>query len=194
MDIYESCPQIENEKYKLRLISPNDRDDLLKVYSDKAAVRFFNSDNCHGDDFYYTTPDRMEQAIKFWLCEYEKRYYVRFSIIDKNTSTVVGTIEIFNRISDDYFSNCGLLRLDIASRFENQNDIKDILSLIINPIFQWFDCDKIATKAIPEAFERICALKYFGFALSNEKLIGGNSAEYDNYYVLKKKQEIKTNG
>ncbi|WP_373265875.1 hypothetical protein [Hungatella hathewayi] len=26
---------------------------MLKVYSDKAAVSFFNSDNCGGDDFYY---------------------------------------------------------------------------------------------------------------------------------------------
>jgi len=193
MDIYESCPQIENEKYKLRLVSPNDRDDLLKVYSDKAAVRFFNSDNCNGDNFYYTTPDRMAQAIKFWLREYEQRYYVRFSIIDKSAATVIGTIEIFNRISDDYFTNCGLLRLDLASDYEKRGIIDEILSLIIEPIFEWFDCDMIATKAIPEAGERICALENRGFALSYEKLIGAHDYRYDNYYVLKK-QEIKTNG
>lgn len=38
----------------LRMTSQEDKFDLLKVYSDKAAVLFFNSDNCGGDDFYYT--------------------------------------------------------------------------------------------------------------------------------------------
>lgn len=37
------------------------------MYSDKNALPFFNSDNCHGDNFYYPNEDRMRQAIKFWL-------------------------------------------------------------------------------------------------------------------------------
>lgn len=186
MDIYKSCPQIESQNYKLRLVSADDCGDLLKVYSDKKAVLFFNSDNCNGDDFYYTTPERMRQAIDFWLREYEKRYYVRFSIIDKKTASAIGTIEIFNRTADDYFTNCGLLRLDLASTFEKQTVISEILSLITEPVFEWFDCGMIATKAIPDAKERICALKDHGFTLSGEKLIGGHDhTEYDNYYVLK---------
>lgn len=187
MNVYEFCPQIENKKYKIRLVSQNDRDDLLNVYSDKAAVRFFNSDNCHGDDFYYTTPERMAQAIEFWLYSYKEGYFVRFSIIDKETSTVVGTFEIFKRIADDYFTDCGLLRLDLASDYENRDTVNDILSLIIKPIFDWFDCEMIATKAIPEAAERISALEKHGFALSGEKLVGTHDhKEYDNYWTVNK--------
>lgn len=189
MDIYKSCPQIESQNYKLRLVTADDHDDLLKVYSDKKAVPFFNSDNCNGDDFYYTTPERMKQAINFWLYSYEYRYFVRFSVIDKNTSSAVGTIEIFNRTANDYFTNCGLLRLDLASTYETQDVINEILSLITESFFEWFECDMIATKAIPDASERISALKKHGFTLSNEKLIGGHyHTEYDNYYVLKKQE------
>ena len=54
-DVYENCPVFENDSYILRMTSQEDKSDLLKVYSDKAAVSFFNSDNCGGDDFYYTT-------------------------------------------------------------------------------------------------------------------------------------------
>lgn len=66
-NIYEICPQFENQKYLLRLVIEDDYTDLLKVYSDVKAVPLFNSDNCGGDDFYYTTESRMTEAIKYWL-------------------------------------------------------------------------------------------------------------------------------
>ena len=50
-EIYRSCPEFENNDYILRMVRQEDRLDLLKVYSDKEAVSFFNSDNCGGDDF-----------------------------------------------------------------------------------------------------------------------------------------------
>ncbi len=189
MNIYKECPVLENERFKARFVLADDCADLLNVYSDKEAVKLFNSDNCDGDDFYYTTPERMKQAVDFWLFSYKEGYFVRFSIIDKNTSEVIGTFEIFKRIADDYFTDCGLLRLDLASAYEKRGLIDEILSLIIDPIFEWLDCDMIATKAIPEAEERICALEKHGFSLSYEKPVGTQDyKEYDNYYVLKNRR------
>ena len=52
MNIYETCPALESEKFVIRLFKDEDVDDLLKVYSDKFALPFFNSDNCDGDNFY----------------------------------------------------------------------------------------------------------------------------------------------
>ncbi len=57
---YEKCPSFENEQYLLRLVEASDAPDLLSVYSDEKAVPLFNSDNCHGDDFHYTTLQRMQ--------------------------------------------------------------------------------------------------------------------------------------
>ena len=51
VDVYKNCPEYENEDYLVRMVCQEDRMDLLKVYSDKRAVPFFNSDNCGGDDF-----------------------------------------------------------------------------------------------------------------------------------------------
>lgn len=183
-NVYEFCPQFENQKYLLRFVSEEDCKDLLKVYSDKKAVPFFNSDNCGGDDFYYTTESRMEEAIKYWLWEYNRQGFVRWSIIDKGINEAIGTIELFHRDSNDYFTNCGLLRLDLRSDYEISADIQSILSLIIEPTFELFDCDKIATKAIPEAKERIKALLSTEFVFSKEKLIGHNETKYGDYYVF----------
>ncbi|WP_415984402.1 GNAT family N-acetyltransferase [Holdemanella biformis] len=184
VDVYENCPIYENEYYMLRMTNKEDKADLLKVYSDEKSVPFFNSDNCGGDDFYYTTEKRMEQAIEFWHWEYDRQGFVRWTIVSKETNEAVGTIELFHRKAEDYFTNCGLLRLDIRSDYEITSEIVKILELIIEPAYVLFQCDKIATKAIDLAVERISALKRLGFKYSEEKLIGHDGTEYDSYYVL----------
>lgn len=186
MDVYKRCPTFENEHFLLRYVSIDDCSDLLKVYSDKDAVPFFNSDNCYGDDFHYTTEERILEAIKYWFFEYEREGFVRWSIIDKSSNQTVGTIELFHRKAKDYFTKCGLLRLDLRSDYEIEEKILNILSPIIHSTFKLFHCNKIATKAIPEAKERISALQKLGFSFSYEKLIGHDGTEYDNYFVLLK--------
>lgn len=186
-DVYKNCPNFENEYYVLRMVQKEDKLDLLKVYSDEKSVPLFNSDNCGGDDFHYTTEKRMEEAIDYWLWEYSRNGFVRWSIISKLTKEVIGTIELFHRAADDYFTNCGLLRLDLRSDFEVSSEIHKILQLIIEPAYELFSCDKIATKAIKTATERIWALEKIGFKNSDKKLIGHDGTEYDSYFVLKSK-------
>lgn len=186
MDVYKNCPVLENENFILRYVSLDDCLDLLEVYSDTKAVPFFNSDNCYGETFYYTTENRMKEAIEYWFFEYERKGFVRWSIIDKSTKKAVGTIELFHRKAKDFFTNCGLLRLDLKSDYEKPDIISDILSIIISPTYKLFHCNKIATKAIPDANNRISALKSLGFSLSDKKLIGHDGTEYSNYYVIKK--------
>lgn len=184
MDVYKNCPTYENECYLVRRISKEDKEDLLKVYSDEKSVSFFNSDNCGGDDFHYTTENRMEQAIEYWLWEYDRQGFVRWTIVSKVTNEAIGTIELFHREARDYFTNCGLLRLDVRSDYEVSSEILKILKLIIEPAYTLFHCDKIATKAIPSATQRILALQALGFQPSTEKLIGHDGTQYDSYFVL----------
>lgn len=187
MDVYKHCPQYNGLRYSLRIVEKNDCDDLLKVYSDVKSVPFFNSDNCYGDDFHYTTTEEIMNAIDFWIEKYKNEEFVRWSVVDNISKEVVGTIEMFHRDADDAFTNCGLLRLDLRSDYEVSTEIIKIIRPLLNVSFSWFDCDKVAAKAIPEAIERINALKSFGFAKSDEKLIGHDGTEYSDYYILCKK-------
>lgn len=187
-NVYENCPVLENEKYMLRLVSPEDATDLQKVYGDKNALPFFNSDNCNGDNFYNPTLEGMSEAIKFWILSYNDKYFVRFTIIDKLTSKAIGTIEMFNRVADDAFNGVGVLRLDVGSEYENQKVLLDILNLIIEPSYELFDCDTIITKAPLYAIERIEALKSYGFEKSEEYLIGhSDNYPYRDYWRVSKK-------
>ena len=184
VDVYQHCPRYEDGRYILRLVCPEDKKDLLKVYSDKEAVPFFNSDNCGGDDFHYMTESRMEQAIAYWLWEYGRQGFVRWAILLKAAGEAVGTIEMLHRDAADYFTNCGLLRLDLRSDYERAGEIARILGLILEPAYALFHCDKIATKAVPSAAERIAALKHLGFRPSAEHLAGHDGTAYDSYFVL----------
>ena len=139
-DVYKTCPTFENDPYLLRLIEEGDAGDLLEVYSDKNALPFFNSDNCHGDNFYYPTAGRMREAVNFWISSYQNRWFVRFTIVDKAAAKAIGTIELFHRDADDAFGSTGVLRLDVGSSHEREDVLFNIVSLITPPAFELFYC------------------------------------------------------
>lgn len=187
MNIYENCPQIETERFLIRLIRPEDSSDLMEVYSDKLVLPYFNSDNCHGSNFYCEKKEYMDESIKYWLLEYHENHgFVRFSIIDKSINKAIGTIEIFKRISEDFFTNCGLLRLDLRRDYEKASAIFSILDLVVPPIFTWFDCSMIATKAPIYAIERIEGLRRMNFIKSDESLVGFDGRKYYDYWIITK--------
>ncbi len=140
----------------MRKLEVRDTSDLLSVYSDEKSVPLFNSDNCNGDDFHYTSLERMQHAVEFWLWSYTNKYFVRFSIIDKRIQKVIRTIELFHRDSKDYFNRCGLLRLDLKSDYD------------------LFDCDMVATKIPTFAGERKAAAVQNGFFATDKALVGGD--------------------
>ena len=177
-DIYENCPIYKKGLITLRQTTLEDAEELLKCYSDEKAVPFFNSDNCHGDDFHYTTIERMKQAIDFWDYSYKSRYFVRWTVILNETNEKIGTIEMFHRIEDDEFNHYGVLRIDLHSNYEKLEYINDILEITNQNFFKAFDVEFILTKAVPDATERIASLKETGYLPINKKLM-----IYDNYFV-----------
>lgn len=184
MNIYETCPVLENERFLLRLVENEDCDDLLKVYSDKNALPFFNSDNCDGDNFYYATRERMMEALHFWNLSYENGWFVRLSIVAKEVSSVIGTIELCLRVSEDEFNNMGILRVDVRSDYEKEEILYDIIALILPDISELLGCNGIITKAPIYAVERIKAIQRLGFTKSEHLLIGKTGYAYDGYWNM----------
>ncbi|QUL52297.1 GNAT family N-acetyltransferase [Paenibacillus tritici] len=176
----KQCPVIENEKFLVRLVSEADANDLLRVYSDKNALPFFNSDNCNGNIFYYQSEEEIVELIKFWIWEYECKRYVRFSIVDKICNEVIGTIELFKRISNDHFNGSGIMRLDVRSDFENKQALYEIMTIITNPAFELVQCSMIATKAVNYAVERIEALETMNYVKTKDRLLAADGESYSD--------------
>ena len=185
MNIYETCPVLESERFVIRLLQHTDCDDLLTIYSDKNALPFFNSDNCDGDNFYYATKERMAEAIDFWKLSYDNGWFVRLSIVDKTVSGVIGTAELCLRVSEDEFNHMGILRADVRSDYEQQDMLYDIFSLIAPKLEQMSGCKGVITKVPIYAVERMTAVQKAGFTKSEYYLIGKTGYAYDGYWIMK---------
>lgn len=173
--IYEKCPIFKNETVTLRLINEDDTLELLNCYSDEKAVPLFNSDNCNGNTFYNTTPQQMKQAIDGWKWCYETKQFVRMTIILNQTDEKIGTIEMFNRGVTPYYGVHGILRLDIMSKYEEEDILIAVLQLANEHFYKEFGVEWIVTKAIDCAAKRRDALTRLGY-------IPMKDFELKNYY------------
>ena len=182
MGVYDMCPVLRSDNFTLRLVEMADAPGLLKVYSDEQAVPLFNSDNCNGDDFHYTTLARMEQAIDFWLKSYfEWKCFVRWTILAGEEP--IGTVELFHRLAEDAFNHHGLLRLDLRSDYETLPALTELLALLHQHAYELFDCPILATKAPAFAETRCEALRQSGYIPSASVIVGHDGTEYGEYWV-----------
>ena len=185
MNIYENCPELKSEHYLLRLTGMEDLEELLSVYSDRNALPFFNSDNCHGDNFYYTTRERMKEAMDFWEYSYKNGWFARLTVMEKSSHQVIGTVELCRRESEDAFNGMCILRVDIGSAYENEAVLTEIFGLVIPYTNELLGTRGIVTKGPIYAVERIKALKNNGFIQSEHLLVGGNDGyRYNGYWTL----------
>ena len=158
MNVYESCPALTTAQFTLRLISPEDAVDLLRVYSDPSAQDCFNADNCTSD-FRYSTLKEMEQCIDFWLASYARDDFIRWTILQEDTP--VGTVEMFRR--DEENNGTGVLRLDLISCLETADVILELLGAVLPTMHQLFGCECILTKSTPAMAQRNAALMGLDF-------------------------------
>ena len=175
---YEVCPVLTGESLELRLVRLEDANDLLRCYSDPKAQQLFNSDNCT-NKFEYATVDEMKNAISFWIDEYHKQYYVRFSIVSRQSGHAIGTIEFFPKFANDGVSSIGVLRIDLRSDFEAEDTLQALLQMIEAHFPRYFMYVAIVTKVVESAERRRIALQNYGFVALTDKSI----MNFDGYYI-----------
>ena len=179
IDPYQKCPTLESSNYIFRQVTVEDAQDLLACYSDKESVKLFNSDNCPMD-FYFDDVDELKKLIEFWLMGYSYGGYVRFSIVEKVTNKAIGTIEIFaKKETNDVYGKVGTLRLDLCSRFENNEALEEIFVLIENSFGELFGIDAMMTKAVPYADARVKLLSGSGYVLLPDHTV----TKFEDYYI-----------
>ena len=121
------------------------------------------------------------EAIDFWTILYKNGWFTRLSIIDKKEQTVIGTVELCLRVSEDEFNNMGILRIDVRSDYEKESFLHSIFSLVTPNLKKMLGCKGILTKAPIYAIERINAIQKLGFTKSENFLIGKSGYAYDGY-------------
>lgn len=180
-DVYTVCPVYQTRSLMLRRTAPQDAEALLKCYSDERAVSFFNSDNCNGDTFYYTTIERMARTIGLWEASFKARQFIRWTISANSSGEIIGTVEMFYRTTTEELGPYGLMRIDLRSDFETPPVISELLDIADRHFYDAFDVETIVTKAIPEAKARTEALTQKGYKPLEKEFLG-----FKHYYVKSK--------
>ncbi len=158
----------ETESFLLRQVKREDAPQLLRCYSDPAAVALMNDDNCIGG-FLFKTLDEMEQAIHFWNNDVFQ--YARPAVIDKGTGETVGTLEVFG-------GETGVLRVDLRADYERPEVLRELYALAAERFPGDFPMGAMVTKAVSEASARRAVLAELGFS-GPERF-----REYEGYYRL----------
>lgn len=177
--IYHTCPVFTTPRFTLRLVRMEDAPGLLRVYSDAAAQRCFNADNCTSD-FRYSTLQEMESCLRMWLWSYKNGDFVRWTIL--RLDVPIGTVEMFRRDAGRDGLGEGVLRIDLLSRFEQPDVLDELLGALLPEMHERFRCAHILTKALPLMSKRRLALVLHGFFPSKAPLIGENGVEYGGYW------------
>lgn len=180
MNVYETCPVLTTPRFTLRLVAREDAPALLAVYGTRETQPYLNADNCTNDFFFPTLQDMLRQ-IDFWLEEYARGYYVRWSILED--STPIGTVEMFHRESCDAFNHHALVRLDLRPDREQADVIEEITAVLLARCSEMFSSLAMATKARPVAAQRCTALARLGFTRSEAVIVGHDGTEYCDYWV-----------
>lgn len=180
VSVYDSCPVYITHRFTLRLVRREDAEGLLKVYSDKQAQAYFNSDNCTSD-FRYATLKEMQACVDMWIRSYEQREFVRWTIL--HDGKPVGTVEMFRRDDGDHGEGLGVMRIDLMARYEFPDVFDEILKTMLPELHEHFDCQRILTKALPYMERRRVSLILHGFVPCKKPLIGHNGIEYGHYWA-----------
>lgn len=155
------CPEYNSEHFFIRKMKMEDGPDLFACYSDKEAAKYFNGDCCN-DDFYYTDYEKFLNCMEFWESRYEIHDFVRFSVVEKETGTVIGMVEVCPSqkysVDDQWM---GILRIDLRSQYEAFYD--EVLQVMIEHLYDDFGVSALLTKAQEEAKERRGVLRKYHF-------------------------------
>ena len=186
MNVYESIPTMEKGEIRLRPVTAADEAALLRVYGDPLALPFFNSDNCHGDIFYYDTPEKMRRAMDFWRTSWEQGWFVRWAIALR--SEVIGTVELCRREEspDDPYSGMGILRVDVGSAWEKSDVLAAVMDALLPDAYALLNCRALMTKAAPYAVARVATLTECGFMRSDKPVMGHHGERFEYYWVREK--------
>jgi len=170
-DPYAKCPEFDTEHFHLRQVREEDAEALLHAfYGDLSEWMFYGTDMSRSIFAgRYATLDEMRKCIRSWLEEYKNRYYIRFTVIDKETNKAVGTIEVFDNIHSEkkwkieFVLHGFVLHIDLALPYETKEYIAELLDLANREFFRLFGFSYLLIRAVPEAKERIAALLADGY-------------------------------
>ena len=80
-----------------------------------------------------------KECVEYWLHRYEAQDFVRWSIQDKESKSLIGTVEVCPSLKYAVDGKMmGILRIDLKSEYEKQAVLEELMDILMVHIYEDF--------------------------------------------------------
>lgn len=171
--------KLHGNRIKLRWLNENDIEDLFQIFSNKEAMRYWN-----------TPPIKniqdAESILLMTKADYEERKALRFGIQLKTKAKILGTCSIFNYI---HFSRRAEIGYILNRDFWGQGYMNEALTLLINYAFGSLNLNRLEADVDPRNIASTKTLLRLGFLkeghLRERWIVSGEISDSELYGLLR---------
>jgi ribosomal-protein-alanine N-acetyltransferase len=163
--VFQSFPQLETMRLLLGRIQVSDSEALLGILGDDEVTKYY-------DDETFTNISQASDQIKFWEKGFANRRCIRWGIIRKVESAIIGSCGYYGFHPRHMRASIGY---ELARPFWHQGIMSEALRAILYFGFQELNLNRVEAVIMPENIASIKLLEKLGF--QNEGLL----REYENW-------------
>lgn len=152
-DLFDKFPKIETDRFLLREIREHDYEDILEIYSDAEVLAYQNM----------VAMKSLEEAQNYIKCisdGYKDRRFVRWCIVRKEDSKLIGLVALHHIENENFKTSIGYI---LNKRYWNQKIMSEVLNAIIDYVFNELKLNRIEADIHPENVASIRLCEKFGF-------------------------------
>lgn len=153
---YNNLDILESPRCRLRPIRSTDAPSLLRMYSNKAVIRYTEH------HMPMQTLDEAEYSIHFYRKGYHEGWMYRWGVtlIADTEDTIIGTVGLHRINHDHHYSNIGY---EIDQPYWNRGLSTEIVGVLTHYGFQSLDLNRIEAELIPQNIASAQVLQKNGY-------------------------------
>lgn len=181
-DLFDKFPEIETARFLLREIRDYDYKDIFEIYSDAEVLAYQNMVSMK-------SLDESQNYIKFIYDGYKNRQFVRWCIVRKEDSKLIGLVALHHIENENFKTSIGYI---LNKKYWNQKIMSEVLNVIIDYIFNELKLNRIEADIHPENVASIKLCEKFGFkreGLLEESIFNREKSKFEDrliYGIIKK--------
>jgi len=172
--------ELHGARVKLRWLTHKDIDGIFKIFSNKEAMRYWNTPPME-------TLGEAELLIDEAQADYRSKIALRFGIENKETAALLGTCSLFNHIRSSRRAEIGYI---LNRDFWRQGYMNEALAILINYAFDVLDLNRLEADVDPRNYASAKTLLKLGFVkegyLRERWIVNGEISDTELYGLLKK--------
>ena len=173
--------KIETERFILRNVNNNDRNEIFEILSDDETVKFLNMEK-------HNNIEMTDDLIDEYLIGLEKGEKFPFAIINKNTNDFIGVILVK---LDLYDEDCFEFTIYINKKYWNQGIYTEIIKPIIKFAFEDVKTGNFRGFVMKRNDASSKVLEKSGFKLEKVFHVDGIEDDIKSYLITKKEYETR---